>query len=141
VRSQWAILGDRVCGNGLAYPYSGPRKGHEGNDGRLGPSLTDAPTFAAYSLVGKGWTPWHTPPGMGEVDGANRSFVLGDWDGTGIPRARWGMVELTHHDYRLDRDDLILRFDEAPKKKTVVAFRYTRTDADDDLDESGEEPG
>lgn len=113
--------------DGSHGPMGATTSGGEGGSGQVG-----APTCTATFLVGaaaKGMTPW--TPGVGDIDGTNRTFDLPGWDGAGVPKVNVNGLVLTARDYTWDGDAGTVTLNRAPEGPTaagegsdVVTFQY-----------------
>lgn len=114
-----------ICANYISNPANGPVQGGEANSGRGIAILTSQITLTPVGNDSVGRTSWVTPIGSGDADGSNKTWVLNDWTGDGVPEARWGAAILSAAtDYTYDQDALTVTFRDAPPEGTRVAFRY-----------------
>jgi hypothetical protein len=121
--SDWA-----VCGTYITSEFGGPVVGGEANSGRGTAPSTGSIAVTTLVASGSGRTSWVSPAGAGGADGTNDTWTLEDWNGQGIPEARWGAAILgLGIDYTVDAGATTVTFHEPPPEGTLVAFRY-RTD-------------
>lgn len=114
-----------VCSGQLVAGLKGPLGdsmdpgGGEFNSGSLAVTFTSA---QLRTVEGSGDIPWS--PLLGDVDGTNVTFTMGNWDGTGVPRIRIGGLELAAgSDFTYD-DDGVVTLDVAPWPGATLAGRW-----------------
>ncbi len=119
----WHAVGAFYCeqdlGGGAGSGCHGPYKTGDGNSGQ---AQVYGITGHAIGIVTSGRTPWVS--GIGDVDGANSTFELIGWDGSGVPEARIGAVILSLDDYTYDGTARTVTFSEPPPAESDVRFRY-----------------
>ena len=119
----WHAVGAFYCeqdlGGGAGSGCHGPYWTGDGNSGQA--QVYDI-SGHAIGLVTSGRTPWLS--GIGAVDGANSTFELIGWDGSGVPEARIGAVILSADDYTYDGTAKTVTFSESPAAESDVRFRY-----------------
>lgn len=120
----WACADAFYCAQDLVDGVHGPAgattSGGEGNSGKV-----RAPTVTATYLVidgTSGLAPWTA--GDGVIDGANATFSLTGWDGTGTPLVKVNGLLLDGTDYDADSDALTVTLRVAPQEGDNVTFRY-----------------
>ena len=118
-----------ACQQYLSDPSDpdGPVSTGDGNSGKCFAPAAASIVLTRLVAAGGGTTSWHSGGGIGFVDGANATFTIADWNGLGIPSARWDSVILSAaYDYEVDNSTLEVTFRRPPPVGTVVGFRYRR---------------
>lgn len=97
-------------GNACSDEVGDPTDTGAGNSGQVQLSTI---SIVEVTIEGAGNTLWR--PLTGDIDGTNRTYVLPDWNGRGVPRLRIGPVEYAlGTDYTIDRDALTATFRFSP---------------------------
>lgn len=118
-----------ACQQYLSDPSDplGPVSTGDGNSGKCFAPAAASIVLTRLVPAGGGTTSWHSSGGIGSVDGVNATFTITDWNGLGLPAARWDSVILSAaYDYEVDSSTLEVTFRRPPPVGTVVAFRYRR---------------